>query len=222
MGDVLAVRENLLQRLRAPRETTSFSTVENSACRRTECFARSSRRVIGWNIGNSPRWSRWLLDWRYGNRPQRQQRQSRRSNIRSSFVKDRFQVLTTESRVRISWGGTSNVTGRETERFSWSFSGASSGLPVLRSTFIIESTHGNTKNRPGPLAPPRLRNSQRKCRSARSSPTWHNSTETHDHCSFVFLDNLVQREVCRQLIVRGPLNLPWQWRRAKTGMLTQR
>jgi len=26
--------------------------------------------------------------------------------------------------------------------------------PVRRSTLIIESTHGNTKNRPGPLAPP--------------------------------------------------------------------
>ena len=40
--------------------------------------------------------------------------------------------------------------------------GGTSNETVLRSTFLYESTHGMTKNKPGPLAPPDLKRPNRK------------------------------------------------------------
>ena len=40
--------------------------------------------------------------------------------------------------------------------------GGTSNETVLRSTFLYESTHGMTKNNPGPLAPPDLKRPNRK------------------------------------------------------------
>ena len=39
--------------------------------------------------------------------------------------------------------------------------GGTSNETVLRSTFLYESTHGMTKNKPGPFAPPDLRRPNR-------------------------------------------------------------
>ena len=54
--------------------------------------------------------------------------------------------------------------------------GGTSNETVLRSTFLYESTHGMTKNKPGPFAPPDLKRPNRKTTALSYSCTTYPTT----------------------------------------------
>ena len=54
--------------------------------------------------------------------------------------------------------------------------GGTSNETVLRSTFLYESTHGMTKNKPGPFAPPDLKRPNRKTTALSYSCTTYQTT----------------------------------------------